>query len=56
VYPAHLGHRLAREIRGAGLELVDAGHLVPVERPERIAELVGRFVLGERGGRITPVR
>jgi pimeloyl-ACP methyl ester carboxylesterase len=56
VYPAHLGHRLAREIRGAGLELVDAGHLVPVERPERIAELVERFVLGERGGRVTPVR
>lgn len=48
VYPAALGQRLAREIRGAGLELIDAGHLSPVERPELIADLISRFVSGER--------
>jgi pimeloyl-ACP methyl ester carboxylesterase len=48
VYPASLGQRLAREIRGAGLELIDAGHLSPVERPDLIADLIARFVSGER--------
>lgn len=43
IYPAALGRRLAREIRGAGFELLDTGHLVHEEAPERFAELVRDF-------------
>lgn len=48
VYPPSLGQRLAREIRGAGLEVLEAGHLTPLERPEAVAALITRFVSGKR--------
>jgi pimeloyl-ACP methyl ester carboxylesterase len=42
--PPALGQRLSREIRGAGFELLDAGHAPQEERPDEIASLVRRFV------------
>jgi pimeloyl-ACP methyl ester carboxylesterase len=49
VYPPALAQRVAHEIRGAGLELVDTGHFVPLERPDLVAELIAGFVSGARG-------
>jgi pimeloyl-ACP methyl ester carboxylesterase len=48
IYPAGLGQRLAREIRGAGFEVVDAGHAVHEEAPDRVALLIARFLKAER--------
>jgi pimeloyl-ACP methyl ester carboxylesterase len=48
VYPPALAQRLAHEIRGAGLELVDTGHFAPLERPDVIAELIAGFASGAR--------
>jgi pimeloyl-ACP methyl ester carboxylesterase len=48
VYPAGLGHRLAREIPGAGFELLDAGHCPQEECPDRLASLLRRFLRAER--------
>jgi pimeloyl-ACP methyl ester carboxylesterase len=48
VYPPALAQRLAHEIRGAGLELLDTGHFVPLERPDLVAELIANFVSGAR--------
>jgi pimeloyl-ACP methyl ester carboxylesterase len=42
--PARFGQRLAREIRGAGFELLDAGHAPQEERPREVARLVARFL------------
>ena len=47
-YPAGLGQRLAREIRGAGFELLDSGHSPQEECPTRLAELIRRFLRFER--------
>ncbi|HLV68865.1 MAG TPA: alpha/beta fold hydrolase [Polyangiaceae bacterium] len=44
VYAPTYAHRLAREIRGAGLELVDSGHVVPEECPNELARLLRRFL------------
>jgi pimeloyl-ACP methyl ester carboxylesterase len=48
LYPARLGQRLAREIRGAGFELMDAGHAPQEERPHELAAIIGRFLRAER--------
>jgi len=42
--PARFGQRLAREIRGAGFEQLDAGHAPQEEKPKDVARLVARFV------------
>ncbi len=44
ILPPALGQRLSREIRGAGFELLDAGHAPQEERPEAIAGLIRSFV------------
>jgi pimeloyl-ACP methyl ester carboxylesterase len=48
VYPAGYGRRLAREIAGAGFELMDAGHAPQEELPAELAAIVGRFLRNER--------
>jgi pimeloyl-ACP methyl ester carboxylesterase len=48
IYPVRLGQRLAHEIRGAGLEVLDAGHAVHEERPADVAEIIARFLRAER--------
>jgi pimeloyl-ACP methyl ester carboxylesterase len=47
-YPAGYGHRLAREIAGAGFELMDTGHAPHEERPDELSEIVGRFLRNKR--------
>lgn len=47
--PVRLGQRLAREIRGARLELLDAGHALQEERAGEIVELVLPFLREHRG-------
>ncbi|MEZ4224993.1 MAG: alpha/beta hydrolase [Polyangiaceae bacterium] len=42
--PPALGQRLAREIRGAGLLLLDTGHCPQEEAPEAVAQAVAEFV------------
>lgn len=41
---AAVGQRLAREIRGARFELLDAGHAPQEERPRELADAVRRFL------------
>jgi pimeloyl-ACP methyl ester carboxylesterase len=48
VVPAGYGQRLAREIRGAGFEIVDAGHAPHEERPTELAAIMARFLRAER--------
>jgi len=48
VCPAAWGQRLARTIRGARLELLDAGHCPHEERPREAAQVVRRFLSDER--------
>jgi pimeloyl-ACP methyl ester carboxylesterase len=52
--PVRLGQRLSREIRGAGLEILDAGHAPHEEHPAQFARTLGRFVdgLSERRGNV----
>jgi pimeloyl-ACP methyl ester carboxylesterase len=47
IVSASFGQRLAREISGAGFELLDAGHSPHEEQPERVTSIVRRF-LGAR--------
>jgi pimeloyl-ACP methyl ester carboxylesterase len=42
--PAAVGQRLAREIRGARFELLDAGHAPQEERPQELADALRRFL------------
>lgn len=42
--PASVGQRLAREIRGARFELLDAGHAPQEERPQEVTDAVRRFL------------
>lgn len=42
------GRLIARQIRGCGFELLDAGHLVPEQQPDQLAELVLRFGQAKR--------
>jgi pimeloyl-ACP methyl ester carboxylesterase len=46
--PARFGQRLSRQIRGAGFELMDAGHAPHEERPAEFAAILGRFLRAER--------
>jgi hypothetical protein len=39
---------MARQIRGCGFELLDAGHLVPEQRPDELADTILRFGLSQR--------
>ena len=48
ICPAAFGQRLSREIRGARLELFDAGHCPQEERPELVAAAIRRFLAEER--------
>ena len=42
--PAAFGQRLAREIAGARLEVLDCGHAPPEERPQELADAILRFL------------
>lgn len=44
MFRAALGQRLAREIPGARLELLDTGHAPNEERPEQFAAIVSKFL------------
>ena len=48
IYPAQLGQRLAREVRGAGFELLDSGHTPQEEQPDELARVIRRFLKAER--------
>jgi pimeloyl-ACP methyl ester carboxylesterase len=48
--PPEAGRRLAREIPRSGLELLDAGHAPHEQLPERTAEVLERFLTGQRPG------
>lgn len=48
LYPAALGHRMSREIRGAGFQLLDAGHAPHEELPEAVADAIRRFCAHKR--------
>ncbi len=50
--PAAFGQRLSREIRGAGFELLDAGHLPQEEQPEALASALSRFLSGDRPSKL----
>jgi pimeloyl-ACP methyl ester carboxylesterase len=53
LHPVRLGHRLSREIRGAGLEIFETGHAPHEEQPARFARALGRFlehIAANRGG------
>lgn len=49
LYPSQYGQRLARELSGARLEVMETGHAPHMEQPERFAELLLDF-LGTKGG------
>ncbi len=51
VYPAAYGQRLAREIRGAGFVLLDAGHAPQEECPRELARTIHHFLRDERPSR-----
>jgi len=48
IVPARLGQRLARQIRGAGFELMDAGHAPHEECTVAFSAIVARFLRAER--------
>jgi pimeloyl-ACP methyl ester carboxylesterase len=48
VFPATGAPRLAREIPGAKLEIMDAGHTPHEERPRELSMLVTEFLEGKR--------
>jgi pimeloyl-ACP methyl ester carboxylesterase len=48
VYPVASAHRLAREIPGAKLEIMDAGHAPHEELPREFLALVTEFLEGKR--------
>jgi pimeloyl-ACP methyl ester carboxylesterase len=48
VSPAQAGQRLARQISGAGFELLPTGHAPQEERPAELAAILGRFLRRER--------
>lgn len=43
ILPVAHAQRMAREIRGAGLQVLDAGHAPHVEAPEQVAAAIRRF-------------
>lgn len=48
VYPASDGRRLSREIRSAGFELLDSGHVPMEEQPDEFARVLTNFCLSKR--------
>jgi pimeloyl-ACP methyl ester carboxylesterase len=48
LFPARLGQRLARQIRGAGFELMDAGHAPQEECAAEFSAIAARFLRAER--------
>lgn len=42
------GKEVARQIRGCGFELLEAGHLVPEQRPSELVEVVAKFCTAQR--------
>jgi pimeloyl-ACP methyl ester carboxylesterase len=44
IYPVAIGHRLARDIRGAGFELMNSGHAPHEEQPEAFARRLKIFL------------
>lgn len=44
IVPVRSGRRLSREIHGAGLEVLDAGHAPQEEQPQQVAETLSRFL------------
>ncbi len=48
VYPPALGQRLARELRDCSFALLDAGHAPQEEKPLELAQLIRRFLRGQR--------
>jgi pimeloyl-ACP methyl ester carboxylesterase len=48
IFPATGAQRLAREILGAKLELMDSGHAPHEEQPAAFVELVSQFLAGKR--------
>jgi 4,5:9,10-diseco-3-hydroxy-5,9,17-trioxoandrosta-1(10),2-diene-4-oate hydrolase len=50
LYPSSFAARLAREIRGAGLELMSTGHAPHEEQPRGFVEIVTRFCRAQRAG------
>jgi pimeloyl-ACP methyl ester carboxylesterase len=49
IYPVASAHRLAREIPGARLEILDAGHVPHEERSRETLAVVVEFLEGKRG-------
>jgi pimeloyl-ACP methyl ester carboxylesterase len=49
IYPVASAHRLAREIPGARLEIMDAGHVPHEERSREFLSLLAEFLEGRRG-------
>lgn len=49
IYPVQGAYRLAREIPGAKLEIMDAGHVPHEERPREVLSLLVEFLEGKRG-------
>jgi pimeloyl-ACP methyl ester carboxylesterase len=47
-YPVAMAQRLAREIRGAKLEIMETGHAPHEEKPRELARLVAQFLEGRR--------
>jgi pimeloyl-ACP methyl ester carboxylesterase len=50
LYPPAFAARLAREVRGAGLELMSTGHAPHEEQPKAFVEIVTRFCKAQRAG------
>lgn len=48
IFPAQSAQRMAREIPGARLEIMDAGHSPHEERPQEFVALVTQFLEGRR--------
>lgn len=48
--PLSQGRALSRELNGAGLHIVEAGHAPHEERPEELAVILERFFSGRRAG------
>jgi pimeloyl-ACP methyl ester carboxylesterase len=44
MFPPHFGQRLAREIAGARLDVLDAGHSPNEERPQEFVHSISRFL------------
>lgn len=46
LYPSHYGQRLARELNGARLEVMETGHAPHMEQPARFVEVLSDFLRG----------